>query len=366
MKHNMKSIVLTFYLIILLISSAFLIFAINSCKADTIAPPPDVGVSVGWAIGTDLYQGWGVILHTTNSGISWYRQGNSTLMDSIVFYDVSAYTTTIAYVCGYKITKDTPYVFKTIDGGATWIKLNLPSFTLHKTLYSIRTDNNDVVWVGGSNNLVFRSLDGGADWDDRSLPISDTIYAFNCVSSDGPLRAVAGCTDLGSGNIGIFYMLDGSNWIQSTSLPPGWNRMLDVSWVKGTDLILAAGVNGVSGITCRSSNAGNSWVQVDAFYGSYTNAIFTLDQTYMWEGAENNNLCYSTNGGLTWTKNQVTIPWVGGISAVDNNNVWATGYDPINPAKTGFIIHSTDGGKSWQTQGLPDNYPTLWRISFTQ
>lgn len=366
MKHDIKSGVLTFYLIILFISFPFLIFTINSCKSNAIAAPPDVGVSCGWAISKNLSNGWSIIVHTTNSGITWFREGDNVLFDSIIVTDVSAYTSSIAYVCGYKIPENNSCILKTIDGGVTWTKLNLPLFTSGKALYCIRTDDNDIVWAGGSNGLAIRSLNAGKDWVDKSISITDSSYTVYRIASDGALRAVVCSSNLSGENLIVYYTQNGgTSWI-TASPPPSWDRMLDVCWIKGTDLILGSGAKWINGVTCRSTDAGNSWAQVDSIYASITNAIFALNLTYAWEGANNNNIGYSTDGGLDWVKNQVSVPSVGGISAVDKNNVWATGYDTKSSSQTSIIVHSTDGGISWQAQTVPDSLPGLWRISFAK
>jgi len=59
----------------------------------------------------------------------------------------------------------------------------------------------------------------------------------------------------------------------------------------------------------------------------------------------------TADGGVTWeVKHQLAMfQMLEGLSFADENNGWAVGYHGTNK-KTNFILHTTDGGETWEAQ----------------
>ena len=110
-------------------------------------------------VGTDDGRVW----TTTDLGSTWTRVGNPglpTFWVSRVAIDPSNAQTAYATFSGYRGGEDGAYVFRTVDGGATWADVtgNLPQAPV-----------NDIVVSGGSLYVgddlgVYRSSDGGTTW----------------------------------------------------------------------------------------------------------------------------------------------------------------------------------------------------------
>src|SRR6266540_4128017 len=110
-------------------------------------------------VGTDDGRVW----TTTDLGSNWTRVGSPglpTFWVSRVAIDPSDAQTAYATFSGYRGGKDGAYVFRTLDGGATWTDVtgNLPQAPV-----------NDIVVAGGSLYVaddlgVYRSSDGGTTW----------------------------------------------------------------------------------------------------------------------------------------------------------------------------------------------------------
>ena len=93
--------------------------------------------NTGWAVGED-----GVIIKTSDGGISWVRQtsGTTEILQSIYFIESKT-----GWAVGLQGT-----IIKTTDGGETWISKN---DTIIENLYSVFFIDLNTVWiVGGTLN----------------------------------------------------------------------------------------------------------------------------------------------------------------------------------------------------------------------
>lgn len=68
-------------------------------------------------------------------------------------------------------------------------------------------------------------------------------------------------------------------------------------------------------------------------------------------------IVHTGDGGATWQL-QALIPGIrfGGVKAVDADHAWVTG-------EPGTILYTADGGATWQRQALPDGVPPMARFS---
>jgi photosystem II stability/assembly factor-like uncharacterized protein len=125
----------------------------------------------------------------------------------------------------------------------------------------------------------------------------------------------------------------------------------------------------------RTDNAGRSWTEQSLPDGSGVLLdIFFTDQDHGW--AVGGSLAfYTSDGGTSW--NAASLPsltnerGLNGVFFVDNSHGWAVGgvaevegdefTDPV-PAHDGFILHSDDGGQSWQmaSEGYAGTLNRIW------
>jgi Uncharacterized protein related to plant photosystem II stability/assembly factor len=120
----------------------------------------------------------GTILRTTDGGITWTRQESGTTLDLYGVSFSNADTGTI--VGGREIYYIDDYrdfygiILHTTNGGVTWTKQLEGSFQLFSVSF---TDNNTGTAVGcdgsfGFDYLILRTTDGGTTWTEMS-PISE-------------------------------------------------------------------------------------------------------------------------------------------------------------------------------------------------
>ena len=103
----------------------------------------------GWVAGQD-----GIILKTTDSGITWNSQMSATneWIYSIFFIDDQK---------GWA-TGQNGMIIKTTNGGATWTEISKFTSSWFFSVFFIDDDNG---WVSGQNGLVYNTSDGGNSWN---------------------------------------------------------------------------------------------------------------------------------------------------------------------------------------------------------
>jgi photosystem II stability/assembly factor-like uncharacterized protein len=214
-----------------------------------------------WAVGD-----WGAVAATTDGGGTWEdrslpklrvlaseradREENLVLED-VVLYDVAWPDAQHGYIAGEFGT-----VLATADGGATWVKRQLPT---DKTLFGMAFASAQEGWVVGIDGLVLHTPDAGRTWTvQHGNPEPATIdeLAFNDALKNPGMYAIAvvGRTGIAVGDTGtILLSTDGGGTWSRRVLPDrerfSWLR--DVSLVQGDRGVLV-GAKGISGAVSGS------------------------------------------------------------------------------------------------------------------
>jgi photosystem II stability/assembly factor-like uncharacterized protein len=157
----------------------------------------------------------------------------------------------------------------------------------------------------------------------------------------------------------------GVNWERQGTVAEIPNA--DLEAVRAVDSLAVWAVGGPSngyGVILRTSDGGQTWDR----QGSWStlphcgfNGISVLDASTAWVVGMNNTILYTSNGGTTWAN--AADPAYSGydydfVLAVDHSHVWVVG----GTESDGIILHSSDGGSTWESQGnseLLDGYPLI-------
>lgn len=350
------------------ISLIFFSIAALLSSCDENASEPRTKNFSGWAICEYLDEQCGIVLHTANSGEIWTRQLDADLFKNVNMQDVTTLNSKTAFVCGYDASNGKGYIFKTGDGGENWEKMSLPDEDAIKSVNCLRSWN-EVVIAGCDDGIFLVSSDAGLTWRSRPIMESGEGYTIGGIALDGSNRFIAGANH--DNQLTIFSTSDsGENWLSHESKPEKWNAIIDVSWARGSDLVWGSGTwGGNDGCFCYSEDAGKNWTLVDTAGMSHYNAIFAYDENTIFAGADHMNFASSDDGGLTWTKQVLNYNdiWIGGISAVSEKELWVVGSGFDSPqTSTSTILYSSDGGAGWVEQNVPDNLPSIWRVSFAK
>ena len=101
----------------------------------------------------------GGIFKSTDSGNSWKAVNNG--LTNLYFHSlvINPKDTNIIYAAGESL-------FKSVNGGASWSASNngLPKYSTIGAL-AIDPQNTNIIYAGGALNFIFKSLDGGSTWN---------------------------------------------------------------------------------------------------------------------------------------------------------------------------------------------------------
>jgi photosystem II stability/assembly factor-like uncharacterized protein len=320
----------------------------------------------------------GGVWKTTDAGATWQSLTDHTPISSVGAIAVAPSNRNILYVgTGEAAPRgDITYgdgVYRTSDGGKTWTNVGLKDSRQIGALV-VDPNNPDIVLVAAFGHAfgpnaergVFRTTDGGKTWvkvlykDDQTGAIdvsfdphnSKIVYAALWQARRQPWNFSSG----GPGS-GLYRSGDGGvTWtrLSGNGLPGGILGRIHVS-VSGADSNrVYAMIEAAQGGLFRSDDGGTHWRRINddgrlsqrAWYFSTILADPRRADTIY---AENTGLFRSTDGGKTFEL----------LSARhgDHHGLWI---DPANPdriidSSDGGATISFDGGKNWTTQ---NNQPT--------
>jgi photosystem II stability/assembly factor-like uncharacterized protein len=257
-------------------------------------------------------------------------------------------------------------VWKTTDGGNTWIPLtdNLP--TLSSGALAFNPLNPNVIWYGtGEQHYcavcfpgdgLFKSTDGGNTWIKVAPASVVGFYISRVIISPLDTNTIFVASDRG-----ILRSTDGGltwNWIFSG------DQVNDLVYRQDNPNVLFAATL-YSGIY-KSTDGGNTWIRINSLPTSgYFRAQIGIspsnpDVIYVGFGRASNYslLAFykSTDGGNTWVQLTNTPNYLGNqgfynhtivVHPTNPDIVFAGGQYPYGPGYYG-IVRSTDGGNTWQ------------------
>ena len=169
-----------------------------------------INSNVGWLAGGDnggfpSYISHRVILFTSNGGATWneqYGEPYESPLKSIYFIDQNN-----GYACG-----EAGIIMKTTDGGISWSQQVLSSFHLRNIFFADNLNGWVTAYYLGLPHYtaVFRTTDGGVNWIETQLGAEESLSGIYFVDNMKGW-AVGGANSQGL----VYYTSDGGvNWIQ--------------------------------------------------------------------------------------------------------------------------------------------------------
>lgn len=303
----------------------------------------------------------GVILKTTDEGISWTQQ----IIPSPVNDDNLTSVFFINQNTGY-VSSDSGKIIMTTNAGATWSNTSTPS---GRKINSLKM-KTDLIGIAAGDTVITKTTNGGIKWERLISGVKDTLKSVSMTSVNNAYI---------SGNSGLMIKTTdgGSNWLK-LSMPTSENLNSccftndSVGWAVGTKgTILKTTDYGntwntkptynfinympygicfpsssigyiatAGGRMLKTTDAGNSWNKLTtrSFWNKYT--CYFINDTIGWLAGENGQISLTTNGGKNWKFTNRDNYTLYSIYFPDAKNGYSCGSD-------GIILKSTDSGHVW-------------------
>jgi photosystem II stability/assembly factor-like uncharacterized protein len=172
-----------------------------------------------------------------------------------------------------------------------------------------------------------------------------------CWLQDGALvegRAVWLACD---GGLVLSSQDEGASW-QERLRNPQW-RFRSIEFLDQRRGLLA----GDEGLLLVTRNGGNGWTQIDTGTSQHLTDIALFGEN-VWVAGYGGVMLHSGDGGESWQQQRTFAgASLGCVSFLDERSGWAVGW-------SGTILRTTDGGNTWRATPVPDISETLTSIYF--
>lgn len=249
----------------------------------------------------------------------------------------------LASVDGSSGTLDGGGVFKSTDGGTSWLATGLKNNSVASLAINPAIP---ATLYAGMRNGVSKSTDGGASWVAVGPPEAPYIAAL-AIHPSAPDTLYAGTY-----RYGVLKSIDGGvTWVAAnTGLTNLDVLALAIDPLAPNTLYAGTGGGGIF----KSMDGGTTWAAANAGLTNLnvrTLAINPGSPDRLYVGTGGGGVFKSTDGGVTWRSSNIPT----------HNYVYALAINPTTPATlyagTNFdgVFKSTDSGSTWTNIGLTGN-----------
>lgn len=321
---------------------------------------------------TAIAVGKGMIVKTTDGGISWKQisvPGVSTVMD---FRAIFFLNNTIGWIVGPTVPGVVQQnILKTTDGGNTW---KLGTIDIAANVRSVFFRSENLGWAVGDNGKISKTTNGGTSWTQQtsggSQQINKVWFANDTVgitfgnssdvrrTTDGGATWSYVTTGFGSNINSCYFFNSDSGYILGNSGKLAKTVDGGKTWTLITGLSTSSDFKGMhfidnqNGFILRAiglyktANSGATWdrlyTPIDVNYDMYTFRFFDINNGIIL--GRNGVSAKTSDGGVTWImlSSGPTVDMK--CVRFSNANVGhAVGYN--NSGST--YGRTTDGGKTW-------------------
>jgi len=285
----------------------------------------------------------GATVRTQDAGATWTLQ--SGYPSCPVMYGMDFRDALVGLCGGDRVSTGDggPGIFKTTDGGVTWVR-------------KFSQSANDVLWLNDTTAIaivgvsIYRSTDTGETWSQISSQLFTGLDEMVLL----PNGTIVGVSPGGDG----WRSTDGGvNWTRTlagiSSLPANWN----VSFFDNQ----SGAIVGQGGTVVKTTDGGLTWTKVNSGIGGveFHDLEMFDDNTGLAVG-DNGYFIRTTNGGNYWSLDRLQVTGLTlfrdetlqAINVVDQDFAVAAG-------NNGVVYKTFDRGATWQSIGypiLPDDY----------
>ncbi|MCD4786066.1 MAG: carboxypeptidase-like regulatory domain-containing protein [Candidatus Eremiobacteraeota bacterium] len=331
-----------------------------------------------WFIVGDTNAGTGVILYSSNSGVTWTRQTvgvpNFNLNDVYGAHDGAA---TNVFVVGNSGGVNGTILYSALGDGSDWADQSASAPNAHLNGVWVPADGTKVIAVGDAvgaqSTILYSALGTGADWaaqvppnDYAAGPAALNISLMDVCGADGGTKVFAvGAPSEGAAGVfraTVIYSAlgTGADWANQTNdavIPNTTLRSVGIL-PAGTNAIACGDIVGGNGVVVHSPlGTGADWADRTSANTGQQDLLaafcmvgpnLTCSGGNAGDHTQANGIFISSADGITWVQNiaQPNHVWTqaNDISAADANNVFAVG-EVVGGRP--LILSTANGGTLW-------------------
>jgi photosystem II stability/assembly factor-like uncharacterized protein len=257
---------------------------------------------------------------------------------------------------GFVVAGDPLKLYHTVDGGARWSILAVPSQDALQVTFSDLRDG----WVLAHSRAtpasylgthLYATSDAGSSWKRLPDPPSD----LSSIAFRGAVEGWAGAR--GPGSPGIYTSQDAGDTWKKHELPTPPGYLPDNLYSTYLQLLPAVGAAvtisyNTANYKLTSFDKGGSWAYTTPPMPAPTGTDLSYgyqDSSHWW--AVGGGVLYkSSDGGQSWTRITDTMPaGLNLLQILDSRNAWAQFNDPTGVGLT----DTSDGGLHWTSANVP-------------
>lgn len=283
-----------------------------------------------WAVGEN-----GAIIRASDLWDSWELQNEPYGYD---LYSLDNIECTEAFAVGPE-----GLLLYTSDLGNTWEQRWVPTTW---DLYSVDIGQFDNIRVAGQSGTIWFTDDKGLTWEEQHQELGYQLYDIQNIGTNVAYAVGSDVTILET----IDY---GDNWSHAEVDQQLVNSPLyDVEDHYGFDHVWAVGYRGLilrnSGIETEFEVQNEGWMDnLHAIDFVNENEGWAVGGEYDYSaGISRGIILHTEDGGETWEEQISINTLLTDVDFVDENNGWAVG-------RNGMIKHTTNGGDTWYTAECP-------------
>ncbi len=254
-------------------------------------------------------------------------------------------------------------VYKTIDGGATWIT-QLTEDDLGSSSFYFRNVeflNENIGFVGTLNGVFLKTVDGGENWTSVTIPNNPA--------------AICGLDAVGDSTI---YGCGAYFWpafvIKSTDSGATWSYINMSAYADALVEILFVDENigyasgqkaDIGGVVLKTVDGGATWTQIYAtnIAGEYVWKLQVLESNpnVIFGSVESvapmlGKLIRSVDNGLTWTSKEVPDTDIQAVGFISETHGWMGGHHSS-------FLETFDAGTTWTDIGIGSNLNRIFFVN---
>lgn len=323
----------------------------------------------------------GGVFKSDNGGENWqFISGYATTLSGLYIQGLAIHPSnnnTVYIACGtsYRTTDEGRGVWKTTDGGNSWIHvLQNVNFSGNDDIrwggecITIDPVNPEIVYAGGRESGVYKSTNGGASWV--------VVAASNVVTGNISTITIRPGTSGNTAEIWVGSQGTAGVW-RSQNGGTSWTQLRTSGEVEGVVFRIAVKTDGTSFVAYNESLAryNGTWTNITGFSGAGSlAAVFFMGTENKIIASRMNYTRLSTDGGQNFPQ-VLPMTMQGPLPKHSYNWAvvdWARNHFQQNPVNTnewymsgGFgCLKSTDAGQNWRYKTDGINIPVMYRTHF--